>query len=63
MVERLADDAPARRSVRTRRVSSGDEIGRRHVVPLLRRVAGGLAGERPTADADRPDQAAASILG
>lgn len=38
IVDRLAGDAPARRSMDVRRASSWDAIGRRHVLPLLRRI-------------------------
>ena len=47
IVGRLAGDAPARASMRIRRESSWEEIGRRHVLPLLRRIEAGTAGHGP----------------
>jgi len=45
IVDRVTDDAPARRSMRIRRDSSWEEVGRRHVLPLLRRIEEGTAGD------------------
>ena len=45
ILARLADDVPTRGSMRIRRESSWEEIGRRHLLPLLGRIEVGVAGD------------------